>query len=417
MKGTTKEKLIPKNLLYTKRGIKWLEQFSADDKELADRVVSSLTLVSHSEFNRSIQQLIEYKLSDFDTPLAFFSIREVEYGKSYFELYTDPATGTISALSSGSDHGSESRIATIIRNYCKTDPDTFLNHPSIETMREKQCRTIVLADDFIGSGERVLYFLNSFLRDKTITSWLSLNYIQFVVITYSGTEKGIRKVKRHKSQPTIIIERDCPTFKELPWKPTLYEAVKSFLKRYGTKTCAGYYWDGYGGAMAALVFEHGCPDNTPPILWAADDKYKPWYPLFPDRSILAKEASIFPIDVLKPDSKLTLLDIGQEKIANSGALSRRGEMGEIILVVLALIAMGQRKRATISFATGLNKELCSRIIETCINFEFITRSLRLTKKGKAELDIARKNTNLNKNVPDIGDDFYYPSQLRGSTHG
>lgn len=414
---TSAEYLVSKNLLYTERGIKWFEQFSYDDKELAERLVSSLTLISHSEFNRSIQNILENRISGFNYPSAFFAVREVEHGKSYFHEYTDPATGEISSLSSGSDHGSEARVAAMVRNICKTDPTSLKNHPSIEEMRESKCKTIILIDDFIGSGERVIEFLDSFLLNKTIRSWLSLKYMKFVVVTYSGTAKGLRRVKKHRSRPKIIIERDCPTFSEIPWKHTLYIDIRSFLKKYGKKTSAGYFWDGYGQALAAIVFEHGCPDNTPPIFWAPDDKHRPWFPLFPDRSILVSEGSVFPAAILKPEAKLTLLDVGQQKIANSGALSRRGEIGQNILIVLALIAMGQRKRVTISYATGLNKELCSRIIETCINFEFISRSLRLTKKGKAELDVARKYRKSDKSIPDIGDDCYYPFQLRGSTHG
>ena len=83
----------------------------------------------------------------------------------------------------------------------------------------------------------------------------------------------------------------------------------------------------------------------------------------------------------------------------------------------SLIAQGQRKRSALSYATGLSKKLCSRIVEKCIKWDFITRSCRLTKKGKAELEAARKSIDAQSIIPDKGNECYYPKLLRGSTHG
>lgn len=120
-----KEKFEPRNLLYTDRGRRWLEQFAFADLETAQRFVTSLTLVSHSQFERSIQRILEKEVDERASPVAFFAVREVDPGASFFDRYTNPETGEIDALVHGADHGSEARIASIIRNYCRTSTDTL----------------------------------------------------------------------------------------------------------------------------------------------------------------------------------------------------------------------------------------------------------------------------------------------------
>ncbi|MHB0777095.1 phosphoribosyltransferase-like protein [Halomonas sp. WWR20] len=404
-------------LLYTERGQEWLAQFGAVDQEAARKIVTSLTLVSHSEFERVIQKGLESTSADYEHPLGFFAVREVDPRESYFERFTDPDSGKISALVSGTDHGSEARAAAIIRNYCKTDSEHLLNHPSLDQMRQSRCRTVVLVDDFIGSGKRTAEFLSSLWVDTTFISWISLHYINIVVVAYSGTDGGIKRVGRHKTKPDLVIERDCPSFKNMPWGQSLRDSVMDVCKRYARRTCANRYWGGFGKELATLVFEHSCPNNVPAILWAPPTTKKPWKPLFPNRVIMAGEKSVFPPEIGRGDSLVTLLDVGQKRLASSGQLVRRGINGELILLMLALIAKGQRRQSALSFATGLNRKACAQIIQRCVKWGFLTPSLRLTERGRAELAAAKEQGKVYSGVLERGDANYYPQQLRRSSRG
>lgn len=411
------EKLEPRNLLYTERGKEWLEQFAPIDRELAEKLAGSLTLVSHSEFERSIQAILESEVTHRERPVAFYAVREVNPAERYFEQFANRDTNELNALASGTDHGSEARIAAVIRNYCKTDSANLLNHPTIAKMRSTKCRTIIFVDDFIGSGERVWEFLQVFWNEASIASWHSLKYIKFVVVTYSGTVNGIRKIKRHKASVEVVKERGCPTFLDMPWQSKRIVEIVDVCERYGRTTSQGYWWDGYGNVMAALVFEHGCPDNAPAVLWAPNEPSKPWKPLFPNRVILAGEKSVFPLEITRRDPVTVLLDAGQKKLAKSGALQRRGKLGAAILLVLALVAQGQRRQIALSFATGLDERSCAEIVERCIKWGFITRTRRLTENGYAELKAARKQRIPGFDVPGRGEEYYYPQQLRRTARG
>lgn len=413
----TRRDRAAERLLYTERGKAWLAQFGAADQEAVRKLVISLTLVSHSEFERVTQHALENASAESEYPIGFFAVREVDPARSYFDQFVDPDSGKVNALVSGSDHGSEARAASVVRNYCKTMPDRLLNHPALDEMREMKCRTVVLVDDFIGSGKRTSEFIGALWTDPTFVSWLSLHYVRIVVVAYSGTEKGIKRVERHKSKPAIVIERDCPNINVMPWRQSLRGAVVDVCKRYARRTSKNQLWDGFGHELTTLVFEHGCPNNVPAIFWAPKTAKKPWTPLFPHRVIMAGEKSVFPAEIVRGDALVTLLDIGQKKLASSGQLTRRGESGELILLVLALLAKGQRRQGTLSFATGLNRHTCAQIMQRCVNWGFLTPSFRLTDRGRAELAAAREQGKVYAGVLDRGDANYFPQQLRRAARG
>lgn len=404
-------------LLYTERGQEWLAQFSETDQEIARKIVASLTLVSHSEFERVVQKSLESISAEYEYPVGIFAVRELDPIKSYFEQFTDPDSGRISALVAGTDHGSEARIAATIRNYCKTDPKHLMNHPSLDQMREARCRTVVLVDDFIGSGKRISEFLNSLWVNATFISWMSLHYINIVVVAFSGTDGGIKRVGQHKSKPDLVIERDCPNFIDMPWGQPLRDSVMDICKKYSARTCKKRFWGGFGNAFTALVFEHSCPNNAPAILWAPKTLKKPWNPLFPNRVIMSGEKSVFPPEISRGDALVTLLDVGQKRLAGSGQLLRRGENGELILLILALIAKGQRRQSALSFATGLNRKACAQIMQRCVKWSFLTPSFRLTERGRAELTAARKVGKVYAGPLERGSANYYPKQLRRVSRG
>ena len=410
------------HILLTKRGSDWLAQFDYADREIASRLVDSLTLVSHSEFERALADLILTHAAAIDGPVALYATREVDPARSYFDQATSSVgpkgknSQQVNAVGSGSDLGSEARIATMIRNLAKAEPKKFLNHPSVTDMRSAKCRVIVVVDDLIGSGNRTTEFLISLWRDRSIQSWHSLGYIRFSVVAYSGTQKGLARARRLHFRPHVEIVRSCPTYREMPWSKLLRDALTKLCRKYGDRTSRPKSALGYGDTMAALVFEHGSPNNAPAILWAPFTDKKPWTPLFPDRAVLPAEASAFPPEISRRDPVSVLLDVGQKGVALSGALSRRGEIGTTVLVVLGLVAKGVRKASAVGYATGLSSKDCARILERCIKWGFLTRTLRITASGLSELRYARKIIPAMA-IPPKGEEDYYPKKLRRAAGG
>lgn len=417
-----KSPLKSSHILLTGRGRDWLAQFDYGDQENASRLIDSLTLVSHSEFERALSALILAHAATIEGPVALYATREMDPARSYFDQATSGAgpktknSQQIDAVASGSDLGSEARVAAMIRNLAKTDPNKILNHPSVSEMRSAKCRDIMVIDDFIGSGKRTSNFLNALWRDRSIQSWHSLGYIRFSAVAYSATQKGLARTRRLRFRPKVEIVRNCPTYSEMPWSKALRDALTKLCRKYAPRTSRPRMALGYGDTMAALVFEHGSPNNAPAILWAPFSDIKPWTPLFPDRTVLPAEASAFPPEIARRDPVSVLLDVGQKRLALSGALSRRGEIGATVLVVLALVAKGVRKASALGYATGLSSQDCARILERCVKWGFLTRTHRVTASGLAELKYARQITPTTP-IPPKGEDDYYPKKLRRATSG
>lgn len=396
----------------TIRGQNWIKQFDLSDRELARRFLESLILISGIEFERQLASLLKDTAQEAAGPTAFFAVRE----------WSDPTIPYLKevedadAVGPGGDVGSEGRVAAIVRGLCRSNPSQFLSHPSIHSMRDARCRLVVLVDDFVGSGDRVVEFHRALWGHSTIKSWHSLGLIKIVLVAYSATSRGESRVAKFLDiQPKLV--RGCPTFAELPVPRLERSMLMAGLKRYAKRTQYPTYPLGYGGTGAALVFEHGCPDNVPVIFWADAGLGKTWTPLFPARSVLVGDASAFPPELAVPAASAVLHSVGQTRLAESSALSRRGPIGETILVLLGLIAKRVRKRSALAHASGLTIEQCTKIIERCISWKFLTPALRLTSLGNAELHYARQMRGDARALPTLGSDSYYPKQLRGPGRG
>jgi hypothetical protein len=416
-------------LIHTKQGQDWLNQFELIDQEFAILLANNLTLLSHIEFERNLLAKIESVASSIEGSVGFFAVRELKKEKPdecgiekplrfYSQAVVSEDGKSVSALSSSADQGSEARVANIIRQVCKSNLKKHLNHPTIEPLRESKSDAIIFVDDFIGSGERAKKFLDSFWVEPTIVSWLSGKQIFFHVVAYSGTESGVSYLENHKSKPQVHIFRDTPSFDTFAWDKERKNQIKKLCQKYGHIAYKNRknMWLGYKEGMVAIVFEHGCPNNTPAILWGSDCKGSGWKGLFPNRTVSSSVASVFPAEIVRGDHVKILVDAGQKKLASSGALSRLGLDEKTILTILALIAKGQRRRSTLSFSTGLNVEECERAIQSCIEWKFITVQKRITEKGLTELNAARKLKIKQSRILDKGPDYYYPKQLREATH-
>ena len=284
-------------------------------------------------------------------------------------------------------------------------------------MRSSRCRGVFLIDDFIGSGERTSDFISAMWLTPTIRSWNSLHLISIRAIAYSSTAKGRRRVEQTKPRPEVCLERDCPTFYDMPWLRSLRQKMLGLIDKYGARTSRPMFARGYEMTAAALVFEHGCPDNCPAILWAPQTASVPWKPLFPQRSVLPSEASAFPPEIISRSAGLVLAQAGQKRLAMSGSLAKKGPIGPAVLMVLALAAKGIRTRAAISHATGLSASDCTKLLDRCISWGFLSPTLRVTAAGSAELAYAKDSITDPKKVPSRGSDGYYPQQLRGPANG
>ena len=410
----------PNHLLLTERGNEWISGFDPADRDAARKLVNGLTLVSLSVFARVVERLVREQAHAIDGPVALFAAREVGSNAPYFGQASGKRrrrAATTDAVSRGADIGSEGHVASTLRNTCRATPDSLLNHPSIAKMREERCRAIVVVDDIVGSGNRIRKFLDSMWQSRTIRSWWSSGYIKFFVVAFAATSSGMLTVQRARYRPCILTDRDCPTYRSLPWAKSERNRVSRLSQKYGQRTSKPGMAMGYGDTMASLVFEHGCPNNAPSILWANGSPASPWQPLFPNRSVLGEERSVFPPEIARRDPISILLEAGQSRLAKT-ATHRLQEPGRAhILVILGLVAKGIRRNASLTFATGMSNAELEIQLSRCIDWGLVTATRRITPTGLAELNRARRDGVARAPVAELTEENYYPRTLRGHIGG
>ena len=393
--------------------------FAIKDREAARWLVDGLTLVSLSTFSRAIHRMVAIQAKEFDGPLALFASREVNANASFFQqaaLKTKSAK-SVSPVTRSADIGSEGHVASIIRQIVNSDPTTFQNHPTIDEMRKRQCRAILVIDDLIGSGNRTRRFLDAVWIERTIRSWWSLGYIAIRVVAFSSTQYGLQYVEKANYRPAVVVDRTCPTYPELPWSKHKREMIAILCRSYGSHTSKPTMAMGYKRTMATMVFEHGCPNNTPAILWAGPARNKIWRPLFPKRSIPEGTQSVFPPEIVRRDPISVLIDAGQSRLAKTG-LRRIGHLGSrSAFILLALLAKGLRRNEALTFASGLSNAQVEQVLQRFVAWGFVTQTRRITQAGLDELEHARRSFRKIVDVAPLSREGYYPMELRETTGG
>ncbi|EGY53247.1 hypothetical protein HMPREF9371_0545 [Neisseria shayeganii 871] len=156
------------------------------------------------------------------------------------------------------------------------------------SLKNEDVEIIILIDDILGSGKQFLnefapnFFLKEKLNDKLV--------IYSPIVAYS---KGIEAVNKqypnlHILPIEIVSEKSNLFFGDPQAKfrndqiNTLQVAknfFQSMQQNYGSEKSD--YWFGYENACLPIVFEWGCPNQAPHILWMKNSpSHSNWKQLF-----------------------------------------------------------------------------------------------------------------------------------------
>lgn len=399
----------------------WIEQFDAADRPIASLLLESLIFVDTTDLHRGIRDVVKENLGEQGRPVALYAVREapkpppdahreprkLRYEKPYF----DPDDDTIrpDAVASGARVGSEGDLAHLIRDVaCEFGANRALDHPSIHAMRSTKCPRIILVDDIIGSGKRTREFVDWFCDHKTIRSWLSLRYVQIVVVAYAGVDKQRTRLARHR----FVSDAACHQLirqGRLFWTEHQRSVIKWLCRKYASATSRPRWPLGFGEAFTCLVFEHKCPNTAPAILWA--DKKSTWKALFPARPGLDESAWPVPANQSRRDS-MFLEAIGQEKLSVVDWQEHFSGTGRLRVLLLAAIAKKLHRPQVLSEYLEVSVARATTLIEECRKQGWIDATPRITKAGIRVLDYARKLGVLEDEEVELKTEFYFPRTLR-----
>lgn len=250
----------------TPQAQEWLRQFDVVDQQVARQLLRRLDLVSQSDFDQRIQALVESIFTR--APRENFALLTVSEPPP--RIFEENQQRRIPG-------GSTDRIKHIIENLGRVHGDRIRANPTVESMRKERVRNVILVEDLIGTGNRITGFWRE-RAPKSIKSWISYGWTRLWVASYAVMDEGRFAMRR-----TLPIDGECivTVVPQRHNKLGLTKAMASVAMKYGERL-AGRNWRGYGGGGALTVFQHGCPNNTPAILWRTKGKFRP---LFPDQGV------------------------------------------------------------------------------------------------------------------------------------
>lgn len=386
----------------------WANQFSSADRDVAVQLLDALVLVSLSAVHRSLTGLME-SLVHGEGTCAFYAVRELEDGARYFpNKKQKPDAVPTSAV------GSEGVVAQIITKLAAATRDG-LDHPPIMTLRRRRVNNIVLVDDVCLSGNRTSAFIRALMLNASLRSWASYGKLSIHIVAYAvsreaehriaGTIARWTRIPREGRLRFHVEQSSIAGYRNLD--ETLHGRLRSLCTRYPptlTRPDAGARM-GYGNTMSTTVFQHGCPNNVPAMLWATAAG---WAPLFPGRQV---PASLFPAFAESPnpdrEARLSAMLAAEDGASN-------GDQSDVTRVLKALRRRKLREGELVH-ATGLGTLSVRLVLRQCLRFGLVSSADgRTTPKGNAELRRLgrRESSYLALDMED--QPVYIPGALRGS---
>lgn len=373
------------------RVARWLENFLPEERETAALLIDGLKFVSETDLRRELGDMVADLVANLPNPTAAFPVREVRTEDSAHE---GGPLGRYHLLQPGMP-GSEAIIANVLTGVIRRPAITkkeMLPDLGLRCLREERVRTILLVDDFSGSGSRLLKFRSALLRHPSIRSWNSLHLIDFHVAVYFATDAAMNALGDQFAKEKIHVVRACPTFAAQSWTAEQLAEVEELCRTYAPRPRRRQrdYALGFEDSRALIAFEHTAPNNLPRILWQANSA---WNSLFDFKSVPSDLLSLFTMLPAPP----------REPLAGSAGAQRLGQ-------VLELLARRVRDAHAIAAHGDISLSEVQRLLNLLQSVGYVTSGLRLTETGQAELKRQRA-----ANPPLVlpnRDDPYYPLQLR-----
>jgi hypothetical protein len=374
--------------------VTWLSQFKIADVRGAEALVRHLRLVSFAEFEEGIATEIERLYADTSGRIALFPVDKKPGGEARLPSSADRIGYTLTSL--------ERRFG-----------DRLRVRPSIESMRAEKMKHVILVDDFVGTGGRVIKYWNSW-ASPSLKSWLSYHKMQLWLLVYAAHDGGAEKIIHRITYLSAASLRCAIPLPRIYTFPN--ERVLDICDSYGKLTGKPKAARGVGGLMSPIIFQHGCPNNAPAILWANG---RGWKALFPNRAVPPELYPCFGDTQPGTRNAELLWKTGQYRLAleliNSAYTTDKAKRQQTLLVILGLLA---RRRRVVDLPKLMTIE--TRIIESIVRGA--TRSGLLDAHGSVTdfgFDLLSRARRGHRGIsPKIEGarhaiESYYPKQLFG----
>ncbi|NEB76430.1 hypothetical protein G3I40_14525 [Streptomyces sp. SID14478] len=392
----------------TPEGLAWLQNFAPEDRESAELLVNSLRIFSADDCRSRSLQLILDRLASIKGPVGVYPVKNTR--KNQHEpspIHVDRKLP-----------GSYVIVANIIRDAVESPPDGVVvgGNPPLEELRERSFRSILLIDDYSGSGGLAIRHGKGWMRNTSIRSWRSYGWLEVHYASFCMSDLAARNLKKEGLFDSVFSLERGVDFISARWTARERELIENLCQSYAWKSDYAY---GRDRSRGLCVMPHTVPNNLPAVLWQKKGPNGgPWDPLFVNRRMNPRQQSDLAgygrwVDIAKISE-----EIGQRRLARQLGGRLKGESSDLknLLVLLGALAARKRRDHTLSMHFGVPVGVVNQMLNMGEALGLIDGQRRLTEAGWAELRSARRTTaqQLPAKALTGSNEPYYPTALRGS---
>lgn len=399
----------------TTRGQAWISNFPAEDRQTARLLLDALRFVPIGVVRRNLRLRLEALVAEgkIELPamlvaaLSIEDLRQKEWNDPHPVAYESFSLDEpISAMP-----GSEGFVGNLIRELAVLRRAEGWLPPTttLDDLRNKRCRSIVILTDYAGSGRQLRQFAQAIVRNPTIRSWRSYGWIRIHGVSFAASQLSYDVVTRAKSPvDEMWIGEVAPSFADAPWTDEQRSAVEAICRLYIPKRrrdqALGF--QGSGGLFATDV---SVPNNIPLILRRTGTG---WHPFFEGRTVppdLAAELLDFS-PVLKA-SKVAQRS-GQLRLSANVEQGRRRLASSQLLLILAMLGRGGNSPRGIAREMALPVADVESRMASLLAMGLIDEHGTVLDAGRRELQVGKRSRRkVSANLVGSADE-YYPQTMR-----
>jgi len=398
-------------LTQTRRGKKWLANYSDVDREFAGQLLESLHFASIDTIRSEVAAAVEAFVLDNEGRALIVAARDekdlprLKNGGHHVAFKTfkpsDPFVGPL---------GSEGFFDQLVRDLNKTLGNAVVTGKSAESvdgLRAAETQTIVMVTDYVGTGNQIAGFAKIFLRHERLRSWRSLGWMRMVVISYAVSPDALTRLQRTGSPvDEVRYIQIAPDFATSGWSQDVRNEIERVCVDYGDGRDDAL---GYLGSRGLFASAMTVPNNLPLVL----RKSAPgWQSFFEGRTVptdVARGGPTVPLPIRLRD---ILSRIGQDRLSRAVSVTEVAPWSDELRLVLAL---SRRKPRSVPELVALTQVPTTRIKKALRTLESLgqidSRGL-ITTLGIEELKAGRRARRILTAGLVGSEEPYYPVLMR-----
>ena len=237
--------------------VSWLENFQPNHRELALHLLRGVRFFNLADIRHWCQVLHGYLPAE---------VRKPGNDTRYLGLGMPAESGSL--------------VAYYYRGANEIPLGQFLEPKQIVDktyLLRQHIKTIVLLDDFIGSGNQAI----EFWQDLSASLGAAADSFKFFYSAFIGYREGQQLIESQTKLTVNLVRQLDDQDKAFGFGSPLIveyarEAAKDVFRQYGQRLFPKHPL-GYRDGQALIVFDHNTPNNSLPVLWSEEDG---WFPLF-----------------------------------------------------------------------------------------------------------------------------------------